>query len=79
MEEKNFFEAPAPEMLTRDYEVFEVQVDAALAAELNEFLAPMGLTPERLLTEFFKWFTDPECRKDVIAWFESAKSLFGED
>lgn len=78
MEEKKFFEAPDPEMLAHDYDVFEFQVDAALAAELDEFLAPMGLTPEQLLIEFFKWLADPECREDVIAWFESAKTLFGE-
>jgi len=77
--DKKISEAPTPEKTFLDYEVIEIQVDASLMAEVDKLLAPIGLSPVGILEDFFKWFTNPLYRDDVVAWFLETKALLNKN
>lgn len=49
-------------------EVIEIEVDSDLLEQLNELLAPMGLTPEELVRMFIEWCVDPETKDVAMTW-----------
>lgn len=49
-------------------ETIEIEVDSDLLEQLNELLAPMGLTPEELAQRFIEWCVDPGTKDSAMAW-----------
>ena len=55
------------------YETVEIQVDSIVLEQLKELVGPMGLTPEDLVVQFFRWCVNPDTREEAISWLKRAK------
>lgn len=59
-----------------EYETVEIKIDTVLLEQLKEIITPMGLMPEDLIVQFFRWCIDPDTRDEAIAWLKMAKEEY---
>jgi len=62
----------------KNWETIEIQIDEELQRQVEEIIAPMGLTMERLLRMFFEWLVHPDTTKEAVAWLLKAKAEIQE-
>lgn len=60
-----------------EYETVEIEVDSIVLEQLKEIITPMGLTPEELIVQFFKWCVNPDTQEEAISWLKKAKEEYG--
>lgn len=56
----------------KKWEVVEIEIDDDTKRQLEELIAPMGLTIERLVQLFFEWLVNPETTEEAVAWLKNA-------
>lgn len=56
-------------------EVLEVQIDSELLDRVREIVAPMGLTPEDLIRQFFHWCVDSSTADEAVVWLRANKNF----
>ena len=56
----------------KKWDVVEIEIDDDTKRQLEELIAPMGLTIERLVQLFFEWLVNPETTEEAVAWLKNA-------
>ena len=59
-----------------EYETVEIKIDTVLLEQLKEIITPMGLTPEDLIVQFFRWCINLDTQDEAIAWLKMAKEEY---